>query len=244
MADKIVFVLDRVPKVPGASLVDIITTGEFASMLADGWEVVSQADKEIPWEPRPKKAIMGERTILRRREENRGMSVAGGGGGGERGGEVVTLRDDYGRTRTLSTAEAMGESMRQLALSIQQQAQSGGCHLGAAGRHDIPGVTVISGEVVAKAFDVGMQAGIAGADRSSNPFPGGSDAHTVWLRGYYEGTRVQQSMPSDAEKARAFSDGQRTAQAFGPEDEVSCPYRGHLKTEWERGFKEAGGKII
>lgn len=241
MADRMIYIYDgKHPR--GEPEVEVLTTAEFSAALAEGWEVVTQTDgKPIPWKPSPPKPVLGERTILRRREENRGLAVAGG----ERraGSDVVTLRDDYGRTRTISTAEAMGESMRQLALSLQQQAQ-GACHLGAPGRHDIPGVTVISAEIVAKAFDVGMQAGIAGAAKDSNPFPPGTDAHTIWLRGYHKGTTMPSQQPGQGELDKAYADGLRTVSEFGPDDEVTCPYRGHLKAEWERGYKEAGGKFI
>ena len=163
---------------------------------------------------------------------------------GERAGtNTVTLRDDFGRERQVSTAEAMGESMRQLALSLQEQGRGTG-HLGAPGRHQLPGVTVISAEVVAKAFDVGMQAGIAGASKSSNPFPAGTEAHTIWLRGYQKGTTMQDQKPGQVEMERAYADGKRTVSDFGADDEVTCPYRGHLRAEWERGYKDAGGKVI
>lgn len=242
MADRLIYVFDgKRPR--GEPQVEVLTTAEFGTALAEGWEIVSQMDgKPIPWSPAASKPVLGERVILRRREDNRALVT----GDGERraGGDVVIIRDDYGRSRTVSTSEALGESMRQLAISLRQQAQGGACHLGAPGRHDIPGVTVISAEIVAKAFDVGMQAGIAGASKESNPFPPGTEAHTIWLRGYHKGTTIQEVKPGQSEMERAYADGKRTVSEFGPNDEVTCPYRGYLRAEWERGYREAGGKIV
>jgi ribosome modulation factor len=243
MADKMVYVVDVMPSIKGSPKVEVITMDELAVQLSDGWEIVSQSDgRAIPWEPAPKKPVLGERTILRRREDNRGLSVSGSGRMSDVGG-TVTLRDEFGRERQVTSSEALGESLRQLSLSMQDQARGTG-HLGAPGRHQIPGVTVISAEIVAKAFDIGMQAGIAGAAKITNPFPGGTEAHTVWLRGYAQGMKMPAQDVGTPELERAFIEGKNTAEAFGAEDEVTCPYRGRLKREWERGYVAGGGTVI
>jgi len=228
------YVLDRIPK--GEATVEVVTSQGFAELLSDGWEVVTQADnRQIPWKPANQK-VLGERVILRRREENRGVAVAGH----ERAESTLTLHDEYGRPRQVSSDVMLAETLRTLAQQNAQQSHGGG-HLGVPAKHLLPGTTIISGDIVGKAEDAGMAAAKAGDN--TNPFPPGHPAHRLWNRGHSEGRKLHGAGPGELQAA--YHHGEQTARTAGLVEVVTCPFLADdLRKEWERGYADSGGTIV
>lgn len=237
MADRIVYLVTKVtPVMEREAAISFIDDAGLSVLVGDGWEVVSSTEREVSVGSRKIKATM---MILRRASDNRGLATVERPDRSE-GAQIVT-RDEYGRSRTVTITEAITGMVEGMGRALARVGESG--HLGAAGDHNLPGISIVSGSVVQKAFDVGVTAGRQRQDRSMCPFPAGSAPARQWLQGYDRGRG--EAPPAGEEVLAAFNAGVRDAKAFAEEDVVDCPYPpgSQLREHWIRGFKSAGGRV-
>ena len=248
MADRIVYLVDQLPRNLAADepleFVDDVRLTELTA--GEGYEVVNTLP-ERKIRTAAGKTVKASMMILRPGAENRGVSVAGRRGDDEdppqRNRGMVTVVDGYGRQIQMSPGQAM---VHEMSRGLARLGAAG--HLGPTGDHNMPGLTVISGELVAKAWDSGALAAARGEPKSANPFPGGSEAHTLWLQGWTKITNEghgQAAAVSPEALQRAEEEGYTLAQSLGKDDVVHCPYpRGTQQRErWLEGFKRGGGRV-
>lgn len=223
--------------------VDDETLGE---MLAAGWELSStMKDRKL--------TVGGERVvadmlILKQAAENRGVAVAEPRGvqsaTSHGNGTMMTVKDDFGIERQMSIPQAMVEALQNLGRGLTDMGQHPG-HLGAPGRHNMPGMQVISGEMISKAYDMGLLAGASGQTKDANPFPAGSPPYTKWLQGFAKAPSVAKQQLTQDQLAEAEEQGFKLAQELGKgNDLVHCPHsHPALKAAWVRGFVRGGGTV-
>lgn len=249
MADRIVYLVDTLTRDMEASELAFVDDTRLGAILAQGYEVTSTLpDRKVEAGRKKVKATM---MVLRPSAENRGVSVAQPSGRfepdrrGDLGGGAISVTDAFGSKREVSLSRHLTETLDRMSQALIGLGDAG--HLGGNRTQSFPGVTVISGEVVAKAYDVGVGAAMRGAPVESCPFPSMSEAQQQWLRGYRMGQAQAKNMPGADPVAlgEARDAGRATARQFGQDDEVSCPYPpgSPLREAWMDGFREGGGRV-
>lgn len=230
MPDRVVHVCNAAPSGDDT----IVTSQQLQALLDSGLEVFQTIPgQSVTIKGRKHDAVM---MILRPAKENRGLTIAGG-----EPGVMEDATPSGGRSRSLAVVEQVVDRLSR-ALALNAGGTAG--HLGAPGQHNMPGLTIISGEQVARARDMGQLASRAGQTKEQCPFPSGSAAASQWLKGWVDG-QVQDAASPD-EVARAAEQGRQEAITFkGLDVEVYCPYPPGtvLRTAWLRGFQEAGGTV-
>ena len=222
--------------------VDDATLGE---MMAAGWELSStMKDRKLTVGGTK---VVADMLILKQAAENRGVSVAEPrhvqSATNRDAGTGMTVTDEYGRIRQLSIPQAMVEALQNIGRGMTDMGQHPG-HLGAPGRHNMPGMQVISGEMISKAYDMGLLAGASGQPKESNPFPAGSPPYTKWLQGFAKAPSVATQKLTQDQLDEADELGYKLAKELGSDDIVHCPHsHPALKAAWLRGFTRGGGRI-
>ncbi len=237
MADQLIYLVDTVTAAMKGNDPECLSDVDLAAKLGEGFEVLSTLPakkvtigKKVSVTPMllrqagaPKNAMTVHREQPRPRRE---------------GFDVVNRDELEGPAGGMIT-----QVMSKLANALTSLGD-GASHLGATRNHNMPGLTIVSGELVSKAWDMGMSAARSGQQRSSCPFPVGSEAATKWLQGFQRGsaedTKVDPTALGSIER-----DAYELALSLGPDDEVTCQYpAGSEKHEaWLAGFKRGGGKV-
>jgi hypothetical protein len=243
VADKIVYLVSAITEAmrsePGLAFVDDADLSGWASA---GWEMVNTIPREVVVGKRKVKATM---IVMRRAVDNRGVSTTDRPGRGDDhpGSGMITVTDDFGRETQTSPAAMMVRTMDRMERALTNLGDPG--HLGGARNHNIPGLRIISSEIVQKAFDVGLLAQRRGESATACIFPSGTEAAVQWLRGYRtgEGAPVQEANQSSLDEA--YRVGHETAKLHAIDDVVSCPYPAGspLRPAWLKGFTDAGGRV-
>lgn len=242
MADRIVYLVTKITPAMAQSDLVFLDDAALASLMAgEGLEVISTTERSVAIGGRSTKATM---MVLRPAGDNRGVSVRGRDGQGGRGGGMVTVSDDFGTPRELSLPAAIGQVMTRVTQALA--GLNSASHLGGTKDHSLPGMQVVSSEMVSKAFDVGMAAGMRGEGPASCPFPHGTMPAQQWLKGLRAAqSRASQTTADPVAAQEAFDAGLRAARDFAEEDEVSCPYPSGspLRASWLEGFQRGGGRV-
>lgn len=244
MPDRVVYLVEEVTAAHKEAVLEFVDAEGLGELIAKGYETSTTLENQkVKVGGKPIKATM---MILKQAAENRGVSVLDRHQErGDSGGQMISAEDGFGGTRQVSVAQAMVEATRALARATEDQGRHVG-HLGAPSRVKIPGLTVISGEIISQAFDMGMLAGARGETQSACPFPLGSEAATKWLQGHKKGMERHSTMPAAMEIARATEEGYNMAMSVDKDAVVHCPYAGShpmLKQAWMNGFKSGGGTV-
>ncbi len=238
MADRTVYLVEKLPRDHEDSGLHFVDDAGLSALMADGYEVTATLpERKVQASGRSVKASM---LVLRPAGENRGVSRREPDpDDAPRNGRSVTVRDGFGQERSLTPAAA---AMHEMVQALSRVGAVG--HLGAAQNHSMPGLTIISGEMTGKAFDLGLLAGMRGEGKHASPFPPGSEAGTLWLQGWYKAGQAARQQVEPSALNQADSDGYALAQSLGDDDQVSCPYsHPQLKAAWCDGFKRGGGRI-
>jgi len=238
----VIYLVDQVPQGHEYSVeqsgIHFVDDRMLTDLLANGYEITSTVEKV-------KMGISATMMVLKRAEDNRGLVTSGRGAQHE-----LADYDDHPRGHGgPGGMEDVVRSLAVIAKDIGRSMTTGAGHLGSAGNHNMPGLTVISGEHVQKAYDMGMLAGHAGHEQHTCPFPPGNPAYMRWCSGWVAGRTAAgmdepEHQPADLASARAR--GKADAEYFkGTDVEVSCPYplRSVLRQEWIEGFRLGGGTI-
>ncbi len=242
MADRVVYLVEEITRHHTQAEVAFVDDAGLGQLLAEGFEITSTLpDRKVKANGKTVKAAM---IMLRPAAENRGVSTR------EQpeyqrdseGRNLVVVNDEFGLPRSMTPAQA---TMQAMTKALSRIGDVG--HLGGARDHNIPGLTIISGEMIGKAFDIGTLAGARGDSEDTNPFPGGTAPHTRWIEGfrkYHESTKTQ-PVTGDVALQEAEAEGYGLAQSLGPKDVVHCPYlNGNpMKRAWLDGFRRGGGVI-
>jgi len=243
MADRIVFLVDKIPK--GDATVEVVDDDTFSTLVATGFEVINQMEgRSVTVGGKKVKATM---IVLRPSGENRGVTRArqhdedeDAGGPPSRG--MVQVRNEYGVMVPMTPAAAASHAVIR---ALQDIGAPG--HLGPVRDHSLPGLSIISGETVSKAWDTGALAGKRGDPESANPFPVGSMPHTKWLQGYHKIKGSTQMDVSEGALEEAYRLGKTLAEDLkdSPHAKVTCPYepRNPCHARWCTGFTDGGGTI-
>lgn len=228
MADRIVYVH---PSLPSTDAVTITRPAEYDALLEAGWEIVATKNTKVDGK-------QVEKVHLRRREDNRGVSVRrrpaeddGEEAPRSRGGALSVLGDQRGPGAGTGVAVARG----------------GASFLGGGSDFaGLPGIAVGSSMLIQHAYSMGADAAHQGLSESDCPWPPGEVGATQWLRGFRAAAKAATTGgdPTGGPTAEAYEAGR--AAAKGDDDlEVHCPYpegTPHYQ-EWLRGFRDAGGRI-
>jgi ribosome modulation factor len=264
MADRIVYLVDKLPKHLDDATVEVVDDTKFSDLVASGFEVIStMPGRTITVAGKKLKATM---MVLRPSGENRALAPTQGRAADlaeiddERHARSLVQRsDEWGNSRAMTPAAA---AMHDLTRALQNMNAPG--HLGPPGNHNIPGMTIISGEMVAKAYDMGSLAGAAGKTQAECPFDPGSVPYVKWNQGWVAAEKAFRDMAqgpdesglSEKERslraidranalAEAEREGKHLAQSLGPNDVVRSPYdtRDPRHAAWLKGFQSGGGVI-
>lgn len=240
VGDRIVYLVEKLPRNHGDSGLEFVDDARLGELMGDGFEVTStMPDRKVQANGKTVKAAM---LVLRPSGENRGVSIRDRRDGRDaehEGKNLVTVRDGFGQARSLTPAQA---TLHEVTRALARLGAPG--HLGPAGDHNMPGLTIISGEMVGKAFDLGMGAAMRGDQKSANQFPPGTEAHTLWLQGWHKGKKADSVQIDGAALTRAEEEGYALAQSLAEDDVAHCPYSNKaLKSAWMDGFKRGGGRI-
>ncbi len=256
MPDRVVYLVEELTAAHREAVLKFVDAEGLQELLAQGYETgTTLENQKVKLDGKSVKATM---MILKMAAENRGVTVSGHQHQ-ERGQELMTIQDEYGRSRQVTLGEAIVHSNRQLAETIAEQGRHVG-HLGAPSRPKIPGLTIISSEVVQQAYDAGQLAAARGEPVSACPMPPGTEAATKWLQGYRAsqdrvakedavpiGVTAAQHAANWASREQVCHDeGERMAKSVAKEDVVHNPYeRSHprLRAAWIRGFQAGGGTV-
>ena len=237
MANRIVYLVDALPDAMPSDL-ELVTDEGLSALVNEGFEIGSSLKRAI--------TVAGEKVsatmfVLKSPEDARGVSrtrdpdpePASNGRG------LVQVRDEWGHELSISPAQAM---VRELSNALSRVTAVG--HLGPPGQHNIPGMQIVSGEMVAKAFDAGALAANSGQQPEDCPFPPGSAPATKWLQGYRGRLKSMKERPSAKALQEAEQAGYDMAKALGADDRAHCPYADtYLEERWVVGFKRGGGRV-
>ena len=228
MADKIVYLVSKITSRMQATNLLWVDDEMLSAIMQEGYEQVSAMERKVG-------GIKATMIVLRPSGENRGMTRVPPQ-------ERVDVQDEYGNNRSVSMIQALEQTNRSLTQALQGMGESG--HLGGARNHSMPGMTIVSGELVGKAYDAGQIAANRGMGTDSCPFPSGSAPHTKWMQGYAAALKPRGQVSQNAQQ-EAYNDGLGTARSLGRDDSVHCPYpRGSpLREHWLDGFKAGGGRV-
>lgn len=237
MADILVYLVDSYTKAMGDHTPECVDDVRFAAKLGEGFEQLSTM-------PAKKVKIGGKQVtvipmILRQQ-------------GGARNALTVSRDDDQSDNPTnvnpKNAVAIFGGMLDSLTKSISTalaRTGDGGSHLGAPREHSMPGLTIVSGELVGKAYDAGSIARSSGSTLDGCPFPNGSAAATRWRQGWLASGKEQQVDPVALDRIRADAEALAISLEGDPDAQVDCPYRPGTSTHaaWVDGFKRGGGRV-
>lgn len=244
MPDRLVYLVEEVTDAHKEETLEFVDGAGLAQLLSEGYETSTTLENQkVKVAGKSVKATM---LILKQAAENRGVSVRDRGHDrGDSNAQVIQVDNGFGQTRSMTVGEAMVHATRELARSMEDQGRHVG-HLGAPSRVKIPGLTIISGETISQAMDMGALAGARGEPTSACPFPLGTEAATKWFQGHKAGMNRHKTEPSPGEIARCTEEGFNMAESVAEDAIVHCPYEGShpkLRLAWLEGFKRGGGKV-
>ncbi len=236
MGDRIVYLVEKLPRTHLTEKMEMVDDEALNALMGEGFEITSTLpDRKIQVNGKTVKAVM---LVLRPSGENRGVSLR------ERDredapGRGITVMDEFGNSRSLPAHQAV---MQEMSRALRQIGTAG--HLGPSGNHNMPGLTIISGEMIGKAFDLGCSAGHRGESKERNPFPAGTPPHTKWLQGFNQSAAAPPEVSPEGIR-NAEEDGYNMAQSLADDDIAHCPYPSGSaqKAAWMDGFKRGGGII-
>lgn len=245
MADRIVYLVTKKTKVTKASDLEYVDDAQLNKLLTEGYSIQSTT-------PRKMGKLDVTMLVLKPAADERGLSAprqeyrpqSGRGDDFRDEDRSVSVPDDFGGSRKVSVGRALAESLGKLSRGLSLMGEHSG-HLGAPGQHNMPGLQIISGHTVGRAWDMGLIAQHAGQDRAANPFPSGTHPHTKWLEGWYAGVVNAASGEQVSEHAlkECYNQGRALARTLGRDDEVNCPLHGQKREAWLKGFVDGGGRI-
>jgi ribosome modulation factor len=247
MADRMIYLVDKLTKAMEDSSVPCVDDEGLNDLLAKGLEVVStlpSASKDVGGKKRVKVTPM----LLRAKTETKALALVDAEPDEPlprpRGGDDFSLTIPEVMPR--NGGQMMGLIMGKLTQAITAlSARDDASHLGSVRNHSMPGLTIVSGEVVQKAWDAGMSAGARGESMNACPFPPGSQAATRWLQGWQVGQKgVHRQEVDSGTLDRIRADAEVLARSLPDEADVSCPYPRGSQTEaaWIEGFTQGGGR--
>ncbi len=242
MPDRVVYLVSTLPRKASESQLEFVDDSGLGQLLSDGWETsTTLPERTLKVAGKSIKATM---MVLKRAAENRGMTMRDDQPHERRaGGTMVTLTDDFGDPQQMNPGHALVQVMDKMSRALANLGDTG--HLGGARNHNMPGLQIVSGEMVQKAFDCGLMAYRRGESVDSCPFPPKSEARQTWLRGFRLGEKNPPQEIDATSQEECYQAGFSTAKEFGADDEVTCPFpAGSFKrTHWLRGFKAGGGRV-
>lgn len=248
MPDRVVYLIDKHTKASKGSDLAFITDVQLSELLADGWSIASSIERKaggVPCTMMVLKSAADARALTVQRVDEDDYTPP------RRGAlthpvtrnvpTTVTTRDEYGMPQEMSLQQVVTDAMAKMARGLTNLGEHPG-HLGAPGNHNLPGMTIVSGYHVARAFDLGMIAAKAGHPESSNPWPGTAPG-MKWMQGYRSAQRATDDLPQQAAD-ECYREGKATAKSLGPNDDAVCPYPSPAKkAAWLRGFVDGGGVV-
>ena len=233
MASKMVYLVSKVTAAMREFEVPCVDDKGLNALMADeNLEVQSTLpSKKVSFGGKPTKVTP---MMLRTTQDHQGLTVAGQ----QASSDLSSLEDGPGGQGGLKALIT--------GLSAAIQRSNDPCHLGGARDHSMPGLTIISGEVISKAYDAGMLAQRRGEGKASCPFPSGSEAAVKWRQGWEAGSRTPEVPATKAELARIEEDAYNLAKSLGRDDEVSPQYPAgsQRRKAWEAGFIRGGGREV
>lgn len=247
MPDRVVYLVDKLTKVTKASDLNFITDTQLSDLLAEGYSIASSTERKaggVACLMMVLKSAADERAVTVHRDvddepprRSRGLAHPAT----RNVPTTVTTYDEFGGARELSLQQAMVETLRTMGRGMTNLGEHPG-HLGAPGQHSLPGMTIVSGSSVGRAYDLGMIASKSGQPVESNPWPG-TQAGTKWLQGYRAGEKDTDALPPAA-ALECYNEGFHIAQSLGTNDDVTCPYQSPAKKKaWIEGFRAGGGVV-
>jgi len=239
MADRIVYLVTTL-KADMAGTVEFIDDRALSRLLGEGWEISTTVpDRKVKGNAKLHLATM---IVLKRAEENRGLSAEPPRERGGGRGRMMTVSDTFGES---SEQEMLPAVLSQLAKALAEGPQGGGGHLGNRTMRSIPGMTIVSGEQVSQAYDIGMSAGMQGRGSAACPFTRGTAPAQKWMEGWKMGASGTAVDPSAREIAEAQESGRRAADTGSAGDEAYCPYptASPLHQHWVDAFRGNGGIV-
>ncbi len=241
MADRIVYLVNDITKQHTTAAVAFVDDAGLSQLLGEGFEITTTLpDRKVK---AGTKTVVATMLVLRPSGENRGITTREEGYHRDKEGRnLITVNDDYGVPRQMSPTQA---TMREMTRALGRIGDAG--HLGSARDHNMPGLTIISGELIGKAFDAGTIAASRGDREDANPFPPSTAPHTRWIEGFRKYYAQMETKPVAGSVAleEAHAEGYGIAQSLGQEDVAHCPYlRGNpLREAWLTGFTQGGGRV-
>ena len=246
MPDRVVYLVDKQTKITKASDLEYITDAKLSELLVEGYSIASSTPRKaggVPCIMMVLKSAADERAVAVREPDDiepprrRQLSHPAT----RDVPTTVTVHDEFGAAREISMQQAMIETMGKIGRGMTNLGEHPG-HLGAPGQHNLPGMTIVSGYSIGRAYDLGMIAAKSGQPADSNPWPGTS-AGTKWLQGYRAGEKDADALPPAA-ATECYNDGYHTAQSLGKDDDATCPYQSPAKKRaWLEGFRAGGGVV-
>lgn len=237
MADKLIYLVDTYTKAMDDHEPECLDDTRFAARLSDGYEQLSTLPS--------KKVKIGSKSVqvtpmvLRIKGEKHALSV------GAHHSPVDADAPEGTSSRILTTFTSMVDKLTKSVSTALARTSDDASHLGQLRDHSMPGLSIISGELVSKAYDAGAIARDSGQPLSACPFPKGSAPATKWHQGWHAASKVPPTDSAALDRVRA--DACALAQSLSGDDEVEvqCPFRPGTDTHhaWVKGFKEGGGKV-
>jgi len=244
MTDTLIYLVDKYSRAMDNHSPECVDDQLFAAKLLEGYEQVST----LP----TKKVKFGSKTlqvtpmILRLKGRNNALSVPRGFED-----EHADFEQQEGTALSVASQGSILKRFGDFAKNIEQgitralsRQSDGASHLGAYRDHNMPGLSIVSGELVSKAFDAGQLAKGAGISAGECPFPEGSAPATKWRQGWH--ANQDQEVSSEA-LGRISEDARQLALSLksDPDAEVRCPFRKGSSTHaaWLEGFVAGGGRV-
>lgn len=238
MADRIVYLVTKQTKVTKDSDLEYVTDSQLNKLLAEGYSIASTT-------PRKMGKLDVTMLVLKPAADERGLSAPREERRERSDPHELSVPDDFGGTRKITLGQAFVESLGKMTRGLSTMGQHTG-HLGAPANHSMPGLSIISGYDIGRAWDLGLAAQYSGQPLDSNPFPAGSIPHTKWLEGWRAGEQSAGGATEDINPEAlkdCYQQGKSLARRLGPDDEVNCPYQGQKRKAWLHGFTDGGGRI-
>lgn len=240
MADRIVYLVNKVTASLQKSELKFVDHTTLGELLDQGWETSTTL-------PNHEVVVAGKKfrvtmMVLKLAAENRGVSVRQDDEHHGSGRNIVAV-DQFGMPRSVTAAQGMMNVLDKLSRALSRSGDAG--HLGSAQDHSLPGINIISGEMVSKAFDVGVNASQLGQSADSCPFPPSSVPGQRWLQGFRTAERSAGKAVEPMALNSARNAGIVAAREFGQDDVVECPFPtgSPLRNAWIEGFRSAGGRV-
>jgi ribosome modulation factor len=240
MADQLIYLVETVTAAMEDHDPVCLSDSGLAAKLGDGFEVISTMPtkkvtigKKVSVTPMLLRQAGGAKNAVALHREQPSP---------RRDGFEITNRDE-GYDGGGHSGGLITQMMSKLTTALTNLGD-GASHLGAPRNHSMPGMTIVSGELVSKAWDTGMNAARCGHPRSSCPFPVGSEPATKWLQGYKKGAEADVNVGSKA-LGTIEEDAYALAKSLDVNDVVDCPYApgSEKHSAWLAGFKRGGGRV-